>query len=372
MIGGNKKKKGLGCRLVSPSRCEIFIFLSLVVVLRFIALKPNFKDGSVVIIREERVLSEPLRFDKSQRIMILNFKAYLPLYPEVEYGDVVTVKGRVNLKKRTLEDAEIVSLQKGGRFFVVRQKIISFFKKNMSQPYSSLVAGIVLGSKEGIQPSFWEKLKKTGTAHVVVASGMNVSLLGSFLVSFLVSFVKRRKALIISISGIWVYAVLAGFDAPIVRAAVMGSFAFGALILGKESDSLRVLLLTFLLMLIFNPYYIFDVGFILSFSATLSLILFAGKIDKFLKFIPRFIRQDFSTTIAAQILVSPILYFTFGYFSIYSFLVNGLVLWTVPLITVFGMVVSLVSLIFYPLARIFVFLIYPLAFWFVRVVEFFA
>lgn len=366
------RDKGAGCRLVSPEGCEIFIFLSLLVVLRFIALKPSFKDGSVVVIRNERVLSEPLRFDRVQRITVLNLKVYLPLYPEVEYGDVVTVRGRVNLKKKMLEDAEVISLQKGGRFFVIRQKIISFFQKSMSQPYSSLVSGIVLGSKEGIQPSFWEKLKRTGTAHVVVASGMNVSLLGSFLVSFLVSFIKRRKALVISIFGIWVYAVLAGFDAPIVRAAIMGSFAFGAVILGRESDSLRILFLTFFIMLVFNPYYIFDIGFILSFSATLSILLFAARLEKFLIFTPHFIRQDLATTIAAQILVSPILYFTFGYISIYSFLVNGLVLWTVPLITVFGLVISFLSLFVLPLAKILAFLIYPLAFWFIRVVELFA
>jgi len=234
------------------------------------------------------------------------------------------------------------------------------------------VTGIVLGSKKGILPSFWEELKKTGTAHVVVASGMNVSLVASFLVLFLIPVVGRRKALLFSLLGIWVYAALAGFDAPIIRAALMGSLVFGTLALGRQADTLRVLFFTFFIMLIFNPYWIFDVGFILSFAATLSLVLFAGRLDKLLKFIPSFIRQDFSTTIAAQILVAPILYFTFGYFSIYSFLVNGLVLWTVPLITVLGMIISLVSLVLPSLASVFVFLVYPLAFWFVKVVELFS
>ncbi len=349
-----------------------FLFLSLVAVFRFLAVKPDLKDGSVVIIRDERVLSEPLRFDRSQRITILNFKAYLPLYPEVEYGDVLTIKGRLNLRKKTLENAEIISLKKGGRFFATRERIIDFFQKSLPSPYSSLVTGIVLGSKEGILPSFWEKLKKTGTAHVVVASGMNVSLVASFLFLFLIPVVGRQKAILFSLFGIWVYAVLAGFDAPIIRAALMGSLAFTALALGRQYDTLRILFLTFFAMVIFNPYWIFDVGFILSFVATLSLVLFSGKVDRLLKFIPSFVRQDFSTTISAQILVSPILYFTFGYFSIYSFLVNGLVLWTVPLITVFGMLISFISLLLPSLASVLVFIIYPLTFWFVEIVRFFA
>lgn len=349
-----------------------FLFLSLVAVFRFLTVKPDLKDGSVIIIKDERVLSESLRFDRSQRIKVLNFKAYIPLYPEVNYGDILTIKGRVNLEKKTIEDAEIISLKKGESFFAIREKIIDFFQKSLPPPYSSLLVGIVLGSKESISPSFWEELKKTGTAHVVVASGMNVSLVASFLVLFLIPVVGRRKAILFSLFGIWFYAILAGFDAPIIRAALMGSLTFGAMALGRQADALRVFFLTFLAMLILNPYWIFDIGFILSFAATLSLVLFSRRIDQSLKFIPSFIRQDFSTTIAAQILVSPILYFTFGYFSIYSFLVNGIVLWTVPLITVFGMLISFISLLLPSFASILVFIVYPLTFWFVEVVRFFA
>lgn len=131
-----------------------FLFLSLVAVFRFLTVKPDLKDGSVIIIKDERVLSEPLRFDRSQRIKVLNFKAYIPLYPEVNYGDILTIKGRVNLEKKTIEDAEIISLKKGESFFAIREKIIDFFQKSLPPPYSSLLVGIVLGSKESISPSF--------------------------------------------------------------------------------------------------------------------------------------------------------------------------------------------------------------------------
>jgi competence protein ComEC len=349
----------------------LFIILSLISFLRFLALKPNFQDGAQIRINQEKIRSEPLRFERSQQLEILGLRANLPLYPEVNYGDTITIEGRVNLKKKTLEEPKIISLEKGGLFYQIRQNLILFYKKYLPEPHSSLVAGMVLGSKSGLPADFWEDLKKTGTAHVVVASGMNVSLIAGFLSSLFIVFVKRRYALIFSILGIWIYAFFVGFEAPIIRASIMGSISFAALVFGRMNLALRALFISFFAMIIFNPLYIYDVGFILSFAATLSLILFEKKISNHLNFIPPFLKEGFSTSISAQILVAPILYFTFGYFSIWSPLVNGLVLWTVPYITILGMIAAFLS--FFPLlGRFILFLIYPLTFWFVGLVKIFA
>lgn len=350
----------------------LFFLLLFVLIFRFFSLRPNFPDGSKIRITDEKIRGEPLRFEKSQRITLLGLRIYLPLYPEINYGDKITIEGRVNLKNKTLDEAKLIKVKRGDLFYNFREKLVLFYQKTLPEPHSSLVAGMVLGSKSSLPYSFWEKLKKTGTAHVVVASGMNVTLIAGFLLSFFLIFLKRRYALMFSTFGIWFYAFLSGFDAPIIRASIMGTLAFVALILGRMNLALRALLISFSAMLIFNPYYLFDVGFILSFAATLSLILFGKKVDSFLKFIPKFLREGFSTSLAAQILVAPILYFTFGYFSIYSPLVNGLVLWTVPYITIFGMIAGIFSFFFPFLAKLFLFLSYPLTFWFVSIVEIFS
>jgi competence protein ComEC len=346
-----------------------WLLVILLIVFRFFYLRPNFIDGSRIRISSERIRSEPVRFEKSQRITILGLKAYLPLYPEINYGDMVTVEGRVNLKKKTLDEAKLIKLEKGNSFYKLRERLILFYQKYLPEPHSSLVAGMVLGSKASLPYDFWQNLKKTGTAHVVVASGMNVSLIAGFLASFFIIFLKRRYALLLSLLGIWFYAFLCGFEAPIIRASIMGSLSFIAVIFGRMNLALRALFISFFLMLIFNPYFIFDVGFILSFAATLSLILFQKKVDNFLKFIPSFLREGFSTSLAAQILVAPILYFTFGYFSIYSPLINGLVLWTVPYITILGMLSGIFSLFIPFLGRFLLLLSYPLTFWFVGLVN---
>jgi competence protein ComEC len=255
--------------------------------------------------------------------------------------------------------------------FVIRQEIISFYRASLAEPHASLVAGVVLGSKSEVPESFWNALKASGTAHVVVASGMNVTLVAGFLVSFLILFVPRYKACVFALLGIWLYAVLCGFDAPIIRAAIMGSIAFVAVALGKLSFAWRGLIISAVVMLIIKPQWIFDLGFILSFAATASLMVFGNAFRSLIEKLrlPKAIGEGLYTSLAAQIFVLPILYFTFGYVSIWSPIINMLVLWTIPYITVLGMIAAIIALIFSPLAVPILYLAYPLTSWFMLVIN---
>jgi competence protein ComEC len=151
----------------------------------------------------------------------------------------------------------------------------------------------------------------------------------------------------------------------------MGSIAFSAQALGRLNDAWRGLFLSALIMLIFRPEWIGDLGFILSFVATASLMLFEKRIRKRVKFLPDVIRQDFSTSLAAQIGVAPIIYVTFGQFNILSPVINALVLWTIAPITIIGMVGGIVSLLSIPLGKLILLLSFPLTSWFVFVVQLF-
>ncbi|MBU0768403.1 MAG: ComEC/Rec2 family competence protein, partial [Proteobacteria bacterium] len=73
------------------------------------------------------------------------------------------------------------------RNFGYFEKLLEFYKNAFPSPHSSLVAGVVIGSKEGISGNFWESLKNSGTLHVVVASGMNVTLVAGFLMTLFLS-----------------------------------------------------------------------------------------------------------------------------------------------------------------------------------------
>ena len=220
--------------------------------------------------------------------------------------------------------------------------------------------------------NFCEIPKKTRTAHVVVASGTNVTMLASFLISILTYFFNRRHAVFITLAGIVGYTILSGFDAPIVRAGIMGSIVFLAQLSGRVSDSWRVLTFTSLIMLLIKPTWLTDLGFILSFVATGSLMLFQTKINEKLKFVPNILREGLSTSLAAQIGVAPIIFVTFGQFNIISPIINAFILWTVSYIMVFGVLGGLIGLIIPLVGKLILLFSFPFLYWFVKVVTLFS
>lgn len=296
-------------------------------------------------------------------------KVYLPLYPEIHYGDLVTIAGVV--KDGKLEEAVLEKKTESRGFFAnLREALVSFYQKSFPEPHASLVAGIVLGAKN-LPSSFWQALTKTQTAHVVVASGMNVTMVIGFLISLFVLFLARRKAIPFALTAVWGYVSLSGFEAPLVRAAIMGSLVFLAQELGRPVFPWHVLLLTGLIMLIIVPSWISDIGFILSFVATASLLFFTKRVERVFVWIPAIFREGLITSVSAQIGVAPILFLKFGQLNILSPLINALVLWTIPIIMVIGGLAGLIGLLVPAVGKLILYLAYPLTSWFIWIVQIF-
>lgn len=350
-------------------RYSFYFLLILIIFLRSYLSQNIYKNGDYLRITT-KVLSEPLVFEKQQYLKIKGLKVYLPKYPTIKYGDEIVIEGQVN--GGYLKYAKIVKISETNNiFFNFRNNLINFYKKNLPEPYSSLIAGITIGSRQ-MPEEFWERLRSTGTAHVVVASGTNITLLSTVLILSLTHVIKRKYAVFITSAVIVIYVVVSGFDAPIVRASLMGIILLFAQVTGRVADSWRVLVITSFLMLFAKPEWIVDLGFILSFVATASLLIFERKVSDLLSKIPKLFREGLSTSVAAQIGVSPIIFFTFGQFNLLSPVINALVIWTIPYIMILGMVSGIVGLIVPNLGQLFLFISFPLLWFFNRVVLLFS
>ncbi len=194
----------------------------------------------------------------------------------------------------------------------------------------------------------------------------------AFLIGILTIFLKRRYAIWLTLIGILGYVVISGFDAPIVRAGIMGSILLISQEKGRLVNSWRVLIYSGLIMLLIKPIWITDLGFILSFVATISLMLLQKKIDNKLKIIPAFFREGLSTSLAAQVGVAPIIFATFGQFNILSPVINALILWTIPYIMVMGAIGGAVGLVVPMLGRFILYITFPFLIWFTKVLEIFS
>lgn len=364
----------------------IFIlFLTLILGIRlfvFYSTKHVYKEGEQVSFNS-RVLSEPnvyksyqsfwLELPNTDRVFVKTV-----IYPEYYFQDSISTIGILKFKllnNKTIilsmdyPKIEAVNPPAGGLAVVkpIRQKIINVFDKALPKDLSGLMLGIVFGIKQNLSKDFLDNLKTAGVMHVIAASGMNVTITAGFIFYLFSSFFKRQIAVFLSMIGILFYAFLAGFEASIVRASIMGIIAFSSQILGKQQYGFYALLLTGFIMLVFQPEFLFDIGFQLSFAATLG-ILFIPKL--FSKFQNAF-SEDFLTTISAQIATLPILLGSFGTYSLWSVVCNTLVLWTVPFLMILGGIAALISFIFEPIAGIFLYLCLPLLLYFVKIVGFF-
>ena len=354
----------------------LFISLILVIIYRFVVTLPTYKDGQKVRITTV-VYSDPINYNTSQYLRVAGFKVYLPQIPEIVYGDKIVVTGTVDgdtsVTGYALKNPKLTEVSKTKNFASnLRKKLVDFYQSSLPSPYSGLIAGITLGAKGFIPNDFWEKVKSTGVAHVVVASGTNVTFVTAFMVTTLSTILPRKKLIPIVVLSILLYLFLSGFDAPLIRAAIMGILAFVAQINGRVAQAWRILILAGFLMLVVNPLWLTDLGFILSFVATASLILFEKRIRDKLTALPGVLKESFSISLAAQIGVAPILFVRFGQFNILSPIINALVLWTIPGIMILGVVGGVVGLAIPSLGKIILYLSYPLLWWFTAIVTLFS
>lgn len=306
------------------------------------------------------------------------------LYPRFHYAQNIHIFG--TLKKKVINNEKIIltmyfpkieAEEHEGNIVLaltsfVRQNIISFFQKNLPPLHSSLLLGIVFGIQGDLSKSFGDDLRNTGVFHVVAASGMNVTLLAGFLSSLMSLLFRRQVAIAIAILAICFYALLSGLSPSIERAAIMGSVVFIAQIFGRQTIALFGLFLAGYGMLAWSPNLLFDIGFQLSFASTLGLLYIRPVLGR-LGIVGRLgvLEEDVATTLSAQLATMPIMLSNFGTFSLWSVLVNVLVLWTVPILMITGFLAS-IGLIIAPVGKLFLYLSLPLLIYFEYVVTTFS
>lgn len=205
----------------------------------------------------------------------------------------------------------------------------------LPSPQSDILTGILLGQNKSLPFDIKLALRDSSTLHIVVASGQNLSMVAGFFLS-LSGLIKRKNAIILGLVAAFLYTLLTGLQVPIIRAAIMFGLASLAKLFGRDGDGAWVLILTGGFMLLVNPNWLTSVSFQLSFLATLGVIVVAPIMLERLKSIPKFISADLSVTMAAQIMVMPVIAANFHQVSLVGLFANLLVLWTIPFIMILG------------------------------------
>jgi competence protein ComEC len=262
-----------------------------------------------------------------------------------------------------MEFPEIECEEKRGGFFLqnilvdFKQKLNNIIAKNLKEPQSSLMMGIIFGQDRLFSEKFDNNVRMAGVSHIVAASGYNITILilaGSKLLKFLP--LKLRLFLLLFL--IWGFCILSGLSPSIVRACIMTSIALVAMILGKKNTIHITLPLAAFLFVLIDPKIVFNVGFQLSVVATLGLVYLQPALSniwkKLFKKSSGFVEDTLLTTLSCTLTTLPITIYTFGTVSIWAVVANCLIL---PVIesTMFLGIFGLIFLKLFPLLSVLLF-----------------
>lgn len=226
-----------------------------------------------------------------------------------------------------------------------RDRIISIHSEYMKSPNLEILGGIVFGddavsTPENIKQSFIN----SGLLHILAASGMNVAFIFSFFFLILSTLrINYKINICIGILTVVIYALMTGLGASVVRAALMLIFVLVGKLIDREAHSISLLSFVAFLMLVYNPMFINDVGFQLSFIVTFGLLIMTPYI---IKSNNRFLNWSLGTIfipIIAQLWVMPVQIFYFNNISLYSVFANIMSVPILSIISFGGFISSLLA-----------------------------
>ena len=227
----------------------------------------------------------------------------------------------------------------------LRRRIVRSQLQGLGSPRGQLLSSMVLGRKAVDLPDdIRDRFIAAGLAHVLAASGFHVSLLLGIILK-LTERIAAKPRLVIGISTLIVYLGLTGIQPSVLRACLMGSAVLVSLARETKVKPLGSLLLVATVILLFNPLLIGDLGFQLSFLATLGLIITLPGLQSKLDWLPPAISTVVAVPLAATIWVLPLLAYKFNTLATYSIVINIL---STPLITIIslgGMLSAIAALI---------------------------
>lgn len=290
----------------------------------------------------------PSQFDYGNYLR--NHRAYSVFYAK----DYVKLNSTLSLKEKTM--------QKINNY---RENVINIHSKYLKSPNLEILGGIVFGDDAVSPPqNIKQSFINSGLLHILAASGMNVAFIYTFFFAIMSLFrINFKTKVSLGIVTVVIYSLMTGLGASVIRAACMLIFVLLGKLIDRDAHSISLLSFVALLMLIYNPMYINDVGFQLSFIVTFGILVMAPAVARFKNKFLDFLAGTVAIPIIAQLWVIPIQIFYFNNISLYSVFAN---IMSVPILMVlsFGGFVSSLLCAIKPLAsficQVFDFILNPL------------
>ena len=279
-----------------------------------------------------------------------------PLYNAVRgLSGTITTKGKVMLLTKGVPDIP----------WRIRHKVGTVLASNWPAQ-AGVLEGILFGDSSHISAETLEMYRATGVLHIFAASGANVAFVMA-LAWALFFFLPSRWRILGVLLAILLYAALCQGNPPVLRATILGAAVLGGRLLGPgKISSLRWLVLAALFMYIYNPLYLRDISFLLSFAATWGIIVLTPRLENLraIACLPQVLKSAVAVTLGAQLAALPILIAVFHQLSLIGLVTNVFILFVFGAVLQLGLIACL--LIWIPVLHL---IFFQGAFWLLQVTD---
>jgi len=289
------------------------------------------------------------------------------------YGIVTTNKKSIKLEKEN--NVNFVFLLANNIATKIKENINKIFEKEEA----SILTAILLGNKDNMEEETKEAFKRSGLSHMLAISGLHVSYV-IMIVSFIIgkSKISKKVGKIITILFLLFFILLTGGTLSVARACLMSIYMIITSLLNKRVSVFSSINISLILLLIINPYCIFDIGLQLSYGGTIGIVLIYNiikdlisnkkeqenvtdiKKNKILKFFQNFkskIKEIAIVSISANAVILPIMLYHYNTLSLTFIISNLLASPIIGILIILGFIIIFISLIYFPLAKILKFLL---------------
>ncbi len=340
-----------------------------------------------------------------------NILVFVSRYPEYSYGDMIRITGELktppvfddfdyasylsheNIYSTMLyPQIELIADGQGNtllkRIYTLRTELSQSLARVLPEPQAALAQGMLLGIRSNIPDELQQAFSITGTTHILAISGLNIGIVAGIMLSLgLLLFGRRHYFYIwLALGVIWIYAVLTGLEAPVVRSAIMASIFLAAELTGRQRNAITALLFAAAIMIACDPQVIYSASFQMSFMAMCGLIFILPPLQNLAKRltgripdrypsiykIAKFTCDSLAVTLAALAGVLPLTAYYFGIVSAVSAPATLLVLPVLAGIIILGSLTAAAGLFFLPLAQVLGWLLWLILSYMLDVVEGFA
>lgn len=220
----------------------------------------------------------------------------------------------------------------------------------------AFVSGLISGYKNGTEYADKKAFDDLGISHILAVSGFNIGIIYLFL-SILTKKLRSKIRYSIILIICFIYTAVGGFEPSITRAFLMIFLSVFANIINRAYDTINGIILSAFIMILINSYYIYSIGFILSFAATAGIILFKDDVKEKLPKWTNKIKDEACISFSAFIATFPVVLWYRGVFSLASIIINIAIGPVIAIITVAGFISSLIYLL-----TGFLYVLYPVVF----------